>query len=34
LKRLIAKTEEVEQKEKISTEKDVGLNELRIAMKR
>ena len=34
LKRLIAKTEEVGQKEKISKEKDVALNELRIAMKR
>jgi hypothetical protein len=34
LKRLIAKTEEVKQKETISEEKDTSLNELRIAMKR
>ena len=34
LKRLIAKTEEVKQKETISEEKDTSLNELRISMKR
>ena len=34
LKRLIAKTEEVNQKQKISSEKDSSLEELRIAMKR
>ena len=34
LKRLISKTEEVKQKDDISTDKDKALNELRVAMKR